>query len=195
MLRNGKAFPQVLEVGKTPSTPASNDSSVKASMKLAAKNAAPAAVPASAKLTPSGSQKTPQAAPQQSGQATGQTTGTQAGQQTAQSANKPSTPPVFDGRRIVGMQYVWVQSYPDPEDANDAVEVLKKPASTRRLRRTCGSRRVGRPSSAPVLSITRETIQTIRHISNPSRKSARISLAPPSSSFDPRPIGWKDQSQ
>jgi hypothetical protein len=31
-----------------------------------------------------------------------------------------------NGKRIVGMQYVVIQSYPDPEDAKDAVDALKK---------------------------------------------------------------------
>jgi hypothetical protein len=101
---------------------------------------------------------------------------------------------VFNGQRIVGMQYVWIQSYPDPEDANDAVAVLKKAGIDATAEKNLwiapswttviGTRAFDHTRNNPDYQAYLQSIQEVsENVAGTKFKR-----------FDARPIGWKDQA-
>jgi hypothetical protein len=109
--------------------------------------------------------------------------------------NPPLQQTAFNGRRIVGMQYVWIQSYPDPEDANDAVEVLKKAGIDATAEKglwlapswtsVIGTRAFDHAKNNAEFD---KYIASIREVSNTFGATSKFKR------FEPRPIGWKEQA-
>jgi hypothetical protein len=99
-----------------------------------------------------------------------------------------------NGKRIVGMQYVWIQSYPDPEDANDAVEALAKAGIQATAEKgiwlapgwSCvvGTRAFDHTRNNPEFDAY---VKGIKDVSNSFAAQSKFRR------FDPKPVGWKDQ--
>jgi hypothetical protein len=130
--------------------------------------------------------------------------------QTTQHADHPQAPPTTpppapqpapapsglgpNGKRIVGMQYVWIQSYPDPEDANDAVEALAKAGIQATSEKgiwlapgwSCvvGTRAFDHTRNNPEYDAYAKAIKDVSNSFAAQSKFRR---------FDPKPVGWKEQ--
>ncbi len=99
-----------------------------------------------------------------------------------------------NGKRIVGMQYVWVQSYPDPLDAEDARDALVKAGVDCTVEKGLWLA----PAWSSVITTrgfdhTRNNaefnafMKSIVDISNSFPPDGKLRK------FDPRVVGWKDQ--
>ncbi|HEX3357349.1 MAG TPA: hypothetical protein VHS31_10300 [Tepidisphaeraceae bacterium] len=121
--------------------------------------------------------------------------------QSTQVAPPAPTPPqqtaglAPNGRRIVGMQYVWIQSYADPLDAEDAHDALVKAGIDCTVEKGLWLA----PAWSCVITTrgfehTRSNaefdafMKSIRDVSNSFPPDGKLRK------FDPRVVGWKDQA-
>ena len=115
--------------------------------------------------------------------------------ETAQTAAKPAQETGLNaaGKRIVGLQYVLMQAYPDPEDANDAAKALKAagidatvekvPWFNTRWPCVVGMRGFSRTKNNPEYEAY---IKAIQDVSNQFAGPSKFRR------FEPQVIGWKE---
>jgi hypothetical protein len=167
-VKNGEAFPDVLKVSANGKATANEEGSISVSPPPKPVATPPAQQPANGKPGPAMTKAPdpiPAAPPQQT------------------SAN---------GKRIVGMQYVLMQSYPDPEDAKEAAEALNKAGIPVTVEKgfyyapgwSCviGTRPFERTKNNPEFTAYMKSIEDVSKSFAGTSRFRR---------FEPRPLAWK----
>jgi hypothetical protein len=114
---------------------------------------------------------------------------------TSQTKTPPPPTSGGEGKRIVGMQYVLVQSYPDEDDARKACEALKKNGIISTVEKNlpgwgsswyCVVSSTGfeRTKNNPQYD---QYIKAIRDVGEQFASSSKFKK------FDPRPVGWREK--
>ena len=115
---------------------------------------------------------------------------------TTQSKPAAAGNPPSENKRIVGMQYVLVQSYPDEEDARKACDALKKNGILCTVERNLpgwgsswycvvGGTGFERTKNNPQFD---QYVKAIRDV------GAQFATSSKFKKFEPRPVGWRDQA-